>query len=75
MGPNNFDMGKMFSGNLKGKYKFKMNYEYKDQEIKSEMSEIFEKINNVADTVFEHLKKIDREHNIVKSIELSPEDI
>ena len=35
MGQNSFEMGKMFSGNLKGKYKFKMNYNFKDQEIKS----------------------------------------
>ena len=35
MGKNNFEMGKMSSGNLKGKYKFKMNQDFKDQEITS----------------------------------------
>ena len=39
------------------------------------MSVIFEKINKVADTIFDHLKKIDQELNIVKSIELSPEEL
>ena len=39
------------------------------------MSIIFEKINKVADDIFDHLKKIDRELKIVKSIELSPEEL
>ena len=39
------------------------------------MSEIVEKISKGTDTLFENLKKIDKELKIVQSIEISPEAI
>ena len=39
------------------------------------MSEIVEKISKGTDTLFENLKKIDKELKIVQSIEITPEAI
>ena len=58
---NAFKNGTVPSGPTKGNYVFdlKFNPKFKDEELKKQSTELFKKIFNAADTLFDNLKSQD----------------